>query len=240
MKISELLNENDPLGSFINQHNLAGPVEQSAAKFSSALGPDEDDDIAKIARGIMPPIQASATPVKQPQAKPTELPKSTELPKQAAATSVAKPQPPKAPPPPPVINQAPGSVPWTAIAQYLKNRWKMDKPHIAGMLANIEHESQFIPSTLVKDSNGLWSGGLFQHNGPRLQELVNKLGNNWKQNWQGQIEFALNEPIGKQYVTSQFTDPVKASQWWTTKWERPAHASVQAAKRAKSTSKYKV
>ena len=233
MKISELLNEDDPLGSFISQNNLTGPVEKSAAKFSSALGSDADDDIAKIARGIMPPKQAS-TPVKQSQAKPTELPKQAA----AAPAPAAKPQQPKAPPP--VINQAPGSVPWTAIAQYLKNKWKMDKAHIAGMLANIEHESQFIPSTLVKDSNGLWSGGLFQHNGPRLQELVNKLGNNWKQNWQGQIEFALSEPIGKQYVTSQFPDPIKASQWWTTKWERPAHAKVQAAKRAKSASKYKV
>lgn len=138
---------------------------------------------------------------------------------------------------PAVIAQAPGSVAWTQVRDYLASKG-LSKAHIIGMLANIHHESGFRPQVQVVDSNGLPSGGLFQHNGPRFTTLQQKLGTAWGSNWKGQIDFALNEPDGRRYLNSSFTDPHAASKWWTINFERPAKARATAQTRAKTATKF--
>ena len=177
-------------------------------------------------------VAADAQPVAVSQVSAHPLAPVSPTPK---APAHVKPQPP-APQARP-IQQAPGSVAWTQVRDYLASKG-LSKSHIIGMLANIEHESQFKPQVLVKDSNGLPSGGLFQHNGPRLTTLVNKLGQSWTSNWKGQIDFALNEPDGQRYVGQQFKDPTTAAKWWTVNFERPANKQHVAQVRGRTATKY--
>jgi hypothetical protein len=177
-------------------------------------------------------VAADAQPVAVSQVSAHPLAPVSPTPK---APAQVKPQPP-APQARP-IQQAPGSVAWTQVRDYLASKG-LSKSHIIGMLANIEHESQFKPQVLVKDSNGLPSGGLFQHNGPRLTTLVNKLGQSWTSNWKGQIDFALNEPDGQRYVGQQFKDPTTAAKWWTVNFERPANKQHVAQVRGRTATKY--
>jgi len=179
-------------------------------------------------------VAADAQPVAVSQVSAHPLAPVSPTPK---APAQVKPQPP-APQARP-IQQAPGSVAWTQVRDYLASKG-LSKSHIIGMLANIEHESQFKPQVLVKDSNGLPSGGLFQHNGPRLTTLVNKLGQSWTSNWKGQIDFALNEPDGQRYVGQQFKDPTTAAKWWTVNFERPANKQHVAQVRGRTATKYQV
>jgi hypothetical protein len=144
------------------------------------------------------------------------------------------------PPPsvkPVTIAQAPGSVAWTAVRDYLASKG-LSRSHVIGMLANIEHESGFRPQVQVTDSNGLPSGGLFQHNGPRFTTLMQTLGKSWSSDWRGQIDFALSEPDGRRYLSNKFTDPHAASKWWTMNFERPAKARQTAQTRARTATKF--
>lgn len=153
----------------------------------------------------------------------------------SAQKAAVKPAP--APAKPVEIAQAPGSVAWTQVRDYLASKG-LSKAHIIGMLANIQHESGFRPQVQVVDSNGLPSGGLFQHNGPRFTTLQQKLGTAWGSNWKGQIDFALSEPDGRRYLSNAFTDPHAASKWWTINFERPAKAKATAQVRAKTATKF--
>ena len=136
------------------------------------------------------------------------------------------------------IKQATGSVPWQDIAHYCKSKYNLTIAQISGMLANIKVESQFKAHDEHMDSNGLPAGGLFSHNGPRLVQLKQTLGKNWKQNWQGQIDFALRETEGARYIARQYSSADAASRAWTMGFERPARAKIQAAKRAPAATQY--
>ena len=136
------------------------------------------------------------------------------------------------------IKQATGSVPWQDIAHYCKSKYNLTIAQISGMLANIKVESQFKAHDEHMDSNGLPAGGLFSHNGPRLDQLKQTLGKNWKQNWQGQIDFALKEPDGARYIAKKYPSADAASRAWTMGFERPARAKIQAAKRAPAATQY--
>lgn len=106
-----------------------------------------------------------------------------------------------------------------------------------GVLANIQHESNFDPSNHTGD--GGTSGGLFQHHKERLTALKNyakSTGRAWD-DWRAQVDFALKEARGMG-INLQETDPVKASKTWTIKFERPANAQAKAIQRAKSVSQY--
>jgi hypothetical protein len=239
----------DNMDQLLQQKGLIPDTEkldQMAMKFSSAL--DDLDDIGKIATGQIDPASLpkgspantnptgvdtrTTGPEKTMQAKIGAVPTKDIKPiaKKPAPTVATKPHKRI------VIQQAPGSVPWEHIAEYLKQQWKMDKAHIAGILANMHHESGFKPGTLVKDSNGLPSGGLFQHNGPRLQDLVASIGKSWQTNWQAQVDFAMKEPAGQKFRSSPFPDATMASMWWTNHFEKPfdPHKTV-AKKRAQTT-----
>ena len=252
MKILDIINEDDPLGQFLQQKGYApkptSPLGSAAEEFSDAI--DAEDDIAKLASGKIdaktlhkqdrPGIDPRTTgPTATAQAKATAIPTQNIKPAPIPApVAVAKAPPAPAPKPIVKIAQPAGSVPWQDIYKYCKSKWNMSKEQIAGMLANIKVESQFKADDEHMDSNGLPAGGLFSHNGPRLQQLKQALGQNWKQNWQGQIDFALKEPDGARYRSMQFPTADAASKSWTHKFERPANAKVQAAKRAPAATQY--
>lgn len=215
MRLFEITSD-DPIGDLIQRKIQpdSGGLDALVNKFMSA---DE-------------PKTTGTRPVKT-AAQTAPVPTAPSQPTRPAAPAPA--------PKPVVIQQAPGSVPWQQVRDYLASKG-LSKPHVIGMLANIDHESKFKPQALVTDSNGLPSGGLFQHNGPRLQALMNKLGNAWNQNWKGQIDYALGEPDGQRYVGQKFQNPNQAAKWWTLNFERPAHKQQVAQVRSQTANKYKL
>lgn len=215
MRLREFVIEgDDPIGDLIRAKEAGfspDPLDQLVDQFMAA-------DAKPVAKStvVSKPLPAMAKP-------PAPV---------AVAKPVVKPQA-----KPVVIPQAPGSVAWQSVRDYLAGKG-LTPAQVIGMLANIQHESGFRPHVQVVDSNGLPSGGLFQHNGPRFQTLVNKLGKSWNTNWKGQIDFALSEPDGQRYLSNKFTDPHAASKWWTINFERPAKAAATAKTRAKTAGQF--
>lgn len=121
-----------------------------------------------------------------------------------------------------------------AIKQYLVSKG-LDKNQVAGIMANIKHESNFDPGAI--GDNGT-SGGLFQHHAGRFQQMVAAAGKNWKTNWKGQIDFALSERAGAQYANMKFRSPEDATHWWTVNFEIPANKYAQARIRSQSASQF--
>lgn len=135
------------------------------------------------------------------------------------------------------LPQSGDSVPWKDIRDYLSP--KMDMSHWAGMMANMWHESSFIPSSYNPNDRGGPSGGLCQWHDNRMlgyhrfSDMVKSVPN-WKTNWRGQLDFALKEPEGRRYLGTHFTNPISASIAWTKTFERPADADAVAKKRSQS------
>ena len=127
-----------------------------------------------------------------------------------------------------------GPVNQQQIASYLSSKG-LSSQHVAGIMANIKHESNFNPTAI--GDNGT-SGGLFQHHGPRFQAMVNAAGSNWKTNWKGQIDFALSEPAGRQYASMKFRTPQEASKWFTINFEIPANKVAKANDRSRDASQF--
>jgi len=121
-----------------------------------------------------------------------------------------------------------------AIKSYLSSKG-LDSNKVAGIMANIKHESNFNPAAI--GDNGT-SGGLFQHHKERFTAMRNAAGPNWKTNWQGQIDFALSEPAGRKYAGMTFRSAEEATKWWTLYFEIPANANKQAAIRSQSASQF--
>lgn len=111
------------------------------------------------------------------------------------------------------------------ISDYLKSKG-LDDAHRLGMLTNIKAESSFNSGAI--GDNGT-SGGLFQHHGSRFTNMVNAVGSDWSTDWQGQIDFALSEPAGREYLSLSFRSPYDATEWWTKKFEIPANVNQQVA-----------
>lgn len=132
-----------------------------------------------------------------------------------------------------------GSISHTQVASYLHSKG-LDKNHVLGILANIEAESHFNPGAYIIDSNGLPSGGLFQHNGPRFNSMVAAAGGkkSWRTNWQAQVDFALSEPKGQEYIQKRFNSPSAASKWWTIFFEVPADKFNVAQNRVANLSRF--
>jgi len=112
------------------------------------------------------------------------------------------------------------------VYDYLKSKG-LDDNHAIGMLANIQAESSF--NACAVGDNGT-SGGLFQHHGSRFRAMVSAAGQDWQNNWKGQIDYALSEQDSKMFLGMNFKSPEEASAWFTSKWERPKDPS-EATKR---------
>ena len=105
------------------------------------------------------------------------------------------------------------------IAEYLKSKGVSDY-HAAGMIVNIREESAF--NSGATNFAGERSGGLFQHNGERFERMKKVAGENWQQNWKGQIDYALSEPDTKKYLSTSFMNATDAASWFLLNWERPS------------------
>lgn len=108
--------------------------------------------------------------------------------------------------------------------------------HAMGLVLNIARESSFRPGVQIIDINGRPSGGLFQWNAGRFDNMV-KAVPDWKTNWKGQIDYALAEPqgaaSGSNYLATQFKSPMEAAIWWMEKWERVADPARDTVKMQK-------
>ena len=113
-----------------------------------------------------------------------------------------------------------------AVYNYLLSKG-ISENHAKGLVANISRESGFkLGAHGDKGIGG--SFGLFQWNmaagrgGPMMAAVPD-----WKTNWKGQIDYALQEFTGPQYLQKQFASAGEAAHWWMANWEIPA-ASIQA------------
>lgn len=131
-------------------------------------------------------------------------------------------------------SNAPANV--NAIKNYLSSKG-LDSNQVAGIMSNIQHESSFRPGVM---GDGGTSGGLFQHHAERFTAMRRATGggDNWKTNWQGQIDFALSEPAGQQYKSLKFSSPEQASRWWTINFEVPQNKYAKADSRSKDASQF--
>jgi len=113
-----------------------------------------------------------------------------------------------------------------AVYNYLLSKG-MSENHAKGLVANISRESGFkLGAHGDKGIGG--SFGLFQWNmaagrgGPMMAAVPD-----WKTNWKGQIDYALQEFTGPDYFKKNFATAGEAAHWWMANWEIPA-ASIQA------------
>ena len=113
-----------------------------------------------------------------------------------------------------------------AVYKYLLSKG-IPEVHAKGLVVNIMRESGFkIGAHGDRGIGG--SFGLFQWNmaagrgGPMMAAVPN-----WQSNWKGQIDYALQEHRGPEYLRTQFSSPGEAAYWWMKYWEIPA-ASIQA------------
>jgi Phage tail lysozyme len=113
-----------------------------------------------------------------------------------------------------------------AVYDYLIKKGVPHK-HALGMLANIKHESNFVPTS---KGDGGTSAGLFMHHNSRYDSLKKHVNNDLR-DWRGQIDYALSEGDTKNYLKKDFKSPEEASHWFTTKWERPENADKKAVQR---------
>jgi hypothetical protein len=120
---------------------------------------------------------------------------------------------------------------------YIRSKGYSDN-QAKGLVANIQRESTFRPGISVTDSNGLTSGGLFQFNGTRFNAMVKNVPN-WKNNWKGQIDYAMIEDVGPQYKGKQFSNSAAAAWWWVDNWERSGDKSGDQQKHINYLNQYK-
>ena len=116
----------------------------------------------------------------------------------------------------PVRGEAPNPTPRQAY-DYMRALGVSDI-HAKGILANIQGESGF--QTGIMGDNGM-SGGLFQMYNDRYRNMVGAVPD-WKTNWRGQIQFALQDDTAPEYLQMDFNSPEEAADWFLENYERPA------------------
>jgi len=120
------------------------------------------------------------------------------------------------------------------IASYLRSKG-LDNFKVAGILNNIAYETapMWNSASYNPDDLGARSIGFFQHRAGRADALERAVPD-WRTNWKGQIDFALNEPKGQEYTKWNFLNPQQASAWWTYHFEKPKGPADSAVSRAKN------
>jgi len=136
----------------------------------------------------------------------------------------------------PSVQSKTGTISSSAVSDYLKSKG-IDDIHRVAILANIQGESSFEPGVLRTDRNGLPSGGLFQHNGPRYSAMT-KAVPDWQTNWQGQVDFALSEPAAQQFLNTNYKTVNDAVADWLDKFEITADPIGDLSKRTKFASQF--
>ena len=128
------------------------------------------------------------------------------------------------------------------VFSYITEEMGLNSAAACGIMANIERESSFKSSTIIRDSNGLKSGGLCMWNGSRLRNLqnyCNKKGLNYL-SIEGQLsylEYELNQKSYKHIlnylkkVPNNSSGAYDAAYYWCYYFEIPANRARKAAQR---------
>lgn len=132
-------------------------------------------------------------------------------------------------------NRVKNVIDWHQVSDYLKTKGLSDN-HRAGILANIEAESGFNAGDTTGDRGTSW--GLLQWQGSRRIEMIKFAGNDWKTNWQKQMDFALSEREGQQYLSKKFNTPGEAAYWFCWYFERPKEKKAESEKRSAIAKNY--
>ena len=131
----------------------------------------------------------------------------------------------------------------TEIFSYLTKEMGLNSAAACGIMANIEKESNFKPTTIIRDSNGLHSGGLCMWNGSRLNRLrtyCNNRGLNYL-SIKGQLSYLNYELKLSQYkhifnylkkVPNNSSGAYDAAYYWCYYFEIPANRGTRSVQRA--------
>ena len=111
-----------------------------------------------------------------------------------------------------------GTVSPQEVYSYLKSKGMSDNQAL-GITANIKGESGFRIGISEDGGPGV---GLFQYSDNDRKPRFLKAVPNYKKNWKGQIDYAINEDRSPEYLKKKFSSPEEAAYWWMDKWERPA------------------
>ena len=133
----------------------------------------------------------------------------------------------------------------TQIFSYLTNEMGLNSAAACGIMANIEKESNFKPTTIIRDSNGLQSGGLCMWNGSRLSRLKNFCNNNGLNylSIKGQLSYLAYELKLSQYkhifnylknVPNNSSGAYDAAYYWCYYFEIPASRATRSVQRGNS------
>ena len=133
----------------------------------------------------------------------------------------------------------------TEVYKYLTDSLGFNSAAACGIMANIEHESGFNPTRVIRDSNGLPSGGLCMWNGSRfrsLQNYCNSKGYNYL-SVAGQLSYLKHELQNNSFVhiykhlknvPNTSSGASDAAHYWCYYFEIPGNRAYQASKRASS------
>ncbi|MGN1443779.1 MAG: phage tail tip lysozyme [Acutalibacteraceae bacterium] len=137
-----------------------------------------------------------------------------------------------------------------AVFDFLTGEAGFNSAAACGIMANIEHESNFDPTTVARDSNGLLSGGLCMWNGPRFKNLQNYCYNNGYNylSINGQLRFLVHELKTDYFkhiynyikgVSNDSSGAYNAAYYWCYYFEIPSNRASKACERGrKAANKY--
>ena len=109
------------------------------------------------------------------------------------------------------------------VFDYLRSKGVSDT-HARGIVANNVGEAEMTPDGRIITASlgdGGMSGGIFQMYDTRKRKMEQAVPD-WRTNWRGQIDHALQDDVAPQYLQMQFPDGVAAADWFMEKFERPA------------------
>ncbi|MEE1320649.1 MAG: phage tail tip lysozyme [Acutalibacteraceae bacterium] len=136
------------------------------------------------------------------------------------------------------------------IYSFLTKEMNLNSAAACGILANIERESEFNPRLVIRDSNGLQSGGLCQWNGGRFKNLKRYCEKNGLSylSVEGQMSYLKHELSQNSYnyiykylksVSNNSSGAYDAGYYWCYYFEIPSNKGVKAKQRgAKAKESY--
>ena len=114
------------------------------------------------------------------------------------------------------------------IYDYLMTKPGMTDVKAKGILANIKAESAFCSDAVETGETENPGIGLFQHTFPVRKQAFIEAVPDWKTNWKGQIDFALQEQEAQKYMNTDFTNVSDSTKAFMLDFEKPADQSDEA------------
>jgi len=114
------------------------------------------------------------------------------------------------------------------IYDYLMTKPGMTDVKAKGILANIKAESAFYSDAVEigdMENKGI---GLFQHTFPARKQAFIEAVPDWKTNWKGQIDFALQEQEAQNYMKTDYETVSDSTRAFMLEFEKPADQSEEA------------